>query len=102
MKLWGLLPLKDKQDNFVVVGNELYNNQTGKFKPFDPSIIVTRKVKVGYNPHVKEPTINGWKPTEWLKGLFNNDKESYDLASLSVVSGLIVAIKSCKNSLSSA
>lgn len=74
------VPLKDKQDNFVVVGNELYNNQTGKFKPFDPSIIVTRKVKVGYNPHVKEPTINGWKPTEWLKGLFNNDKESYDLA----------------------
>lgn len=74
------VPLKDKQDSFVVVGNELYNNKTGEFKPFDPSIIVTRKVKVGYNPNAEEPIINGWKPTEWLKGLFNNDKESYDLA----------------------
>lgn len=74
------VPLKDKQDNFVVVGNELYNNKTGEFKPFDPDIIVTRKVKVGYNPNAEEPIINGWKPTEWLQGLFNNDKESYDLA----------------------
>lgn len=74
------VPLKDKQDNFVVVGNEIYNNNTGEFFQFDPDIIVTRKVKVGYNPNAEEPIINGWKPTEWLKGLFNNDKESYDLA----------------------
>lgn len=74
------VPLKDKQDNFVVVGNELYNNETGEFTQFDPRFIVTRKVRMGYNPNATEPIIDGWKPTEWLKGLFNGDRESYDLA----------------------
>lgn len=74
------VPLKNKQNNFVVIGSELYNNQTGKFSPFNPNVIATRKVKAEYNPNAVEPTINGWKPTEWLKGLFNHDKESYELA----------------------
>lgn len=74
------VPLKNKQNNFVVIGSELYNNQTGEFNPFNPNVIATRKVKAEYNPNVTEPTINGWKPTEWLRGLFNHDKESYDLA----------------------
>lgn len=74
------VPLKNKQNNFVVIGSELYNNQTGEFNPFNPNVIATRKVKAEYNPNATEPTINGWKPTEWLRGLFNHDKESYDLA----------------------
>ena len=74
------VPLRDKQSNFVVIGSELYNNQTGEFQPFNPNVIATRKVKTEYNPNAVEPTINGWKPTEWLKGLFNHDKESYELA----------------------
>lgn len=74
------VPLRDKQSNSVVIGSELYNNQTGEFQPFNPNVIATRKVKTEYNPNAVEPTINGWKPTEWLKGLFNHDKESYELA----------------------
>lgn len=74
------VPLKNKQNNFVVIGSELYNNQTGEFNPFNPNVIATRKVKAEYNTNATEPTINGWKPTEWLRGLFNHDKESYDLA----------------------
>lgn len=74
------VPLKNKQNNFVVIGSELYNNQTGEFNPFNPNVIATRKVKAEYNPNATEPTINGWKPTEWLGGLFNHDKESYELA----------------------
>ena len=74
------VPLRDKQSNSVVIGSELYNNQTGEFQPFNPNVIATRKVKTEYNPNAVEPTINGWKPTEWLKGLFNYDKESYELA----------------------
>ena len=74
------VPLRDKQSNSVIIGSELYNNQTGEFQPFNPNVIATRKVKTEYNPNAVEPTINGWKPTEWLKGLFNHDKESYELA----------------------
>ncbi|WP_374938523.1 phage/plasmid primase, P4 family [Streptococcus lutetiensis] len=74
------VPLRDKQSNSVVIGSELYNNQTGEFQPFNPNVIATRKVKTEYNLNAVEPTINGWKPTEWLKGLFNHDKESYELA----------------------
>ncbi|MCO4495004.1 phage associated protein [Streptococcus infantarius subsp. infantarius] len=74
------VPLRDKENNFVVIGNKLYNNITGEFKAFTPKVITTRKVKAEYNPNTTEPNINGWKPTEWLKGLFNNDKESYNLA----------------------
>lgn len=74
------VPLKDKQDSFVVVGQKLYNNETGEFTHFDPRIVVTRKVRTGYNPNATEPIIDGWKPTQWLLGLFDNDRESYDLA----------------------
>lgn len=74
------VPLKDNQENFVVVGQELYNNVTGELTQFDPRVIVTRKVRMGYNPNATEPNIDVWKPTEWLQGLFDNDRDSYDLA----------------------
>ncbi|HEN7294640.1 TPA: DNA primase, partial [Streptococcus agalactiae] len=72
--------MKEIQGKYTVIGKQLFNNKTGEFEPFNPKIIVTRKIKTAYNPYAKEPTINGWKVTEWLKELFDGDKELYQLA----------------------
>lgn len=73
-------PIKKIQGEYTAIGKQLFNNKTGEFEPFNPKIIVTRKIKTAYNPYAKEPTINGWKVTEWLKELFDGDKELYQLA----------------------
>ena len=73
-------PIKKIQGEYTAIGTQLYHNITGKFEPFNPKIIVTRKIKTAYNPYAKEPTINGWKVTDWLKELFDGDKELYQLA----------------------
>ncbi|MBY4978330.1 phage/plasmid primase, P4 family [Streptococcus suis] len=72
--------MKEIQGDYTVIGNQLYNAKTGVFEALTPDITVTRKIKTGYNPKAKEPTIKGWKPTAWLLELFDGDKELYDLA----------------------
>ena len=73
-------PLKRIQNNYTAIGDKLYNCKTNGFEAFTPDIIVTRKIGTKYNPNVTEPNINGWTPTTWLKELFNNDEELYQLA----------------------
>lgn len=73
-------PIKRTQTEYTAIGKQLYNNITGEFEPFNPKVIVTRKIKTAYNPYAKEPIIDNWKVTEWLKELFDNDKEQYQLA----------------------
>lgn len=73
-------PIKKIQGEYTAIGKQLFNNKTGEFEPFNPKIIVTRKIKTAYNSYAREPTINGWKVTDWLKELFDGDKELYQLA----------------------
>lgn len=73
-------PIKKIQGEYTAIGKQLFNNKTGEFEPFNPKIIVTRKIKTAYNPYAKEPIINGWKVTDWLKELFDGDEELYKLA----------------------
>ena len=35
------VPLRDKENNFVVIGSKLYNNITGEFKAFTPKVQTT-------------------------------------------------------------
>ena len=73
-------PLKSIQNEYTVIGNQLYNSKKEIFEPLKPTVIVTRKIRTRYSPEAYEPTINGWKPTKWLAELFDNDQELYDLA----------------------
>lgn len=73
-------PIKKIQGEYTAIGKQLFNNKTSQFEPFNSQIIVTRKIKTAYNPYAKEPIIDNWKVTEWLKELFDNDKEQYQLA----------------------
>ncbi|WP_307977096.1 phage/plasmid primase, P4 family [uncultured Streptococcus sp.] len=73
-------PTKIIQNQYTVIGTRLYNANTGEFEAFNPSVIVTRKVKTEYNPEAKEPNIKGWRVSAWLKELFDNDEELYNLA----------------------
>ncbi|HGC7405069.1 TPA: phage/plasmid primase, P4 family [Streptococcus agalactiae] len=72
--------MKEIQGKYTVIGKQLYNAETGLFEEITPEIIVTRKIKTGYNPNAKEPNLKGWKPTTWLKELFDHDEELYNLA----------------------
>ncbi|MCP1770956.1 putative DNA primase/helicase [Streptococcus gallinaceus] len=72
--------MREIESQYTVIGSQLYNAKTGQFGAVTPDITVTRKIKTGYNPKAKEPTIKGWKPTAWLLELFDGDKELYDLA----------------------
>ncbi|ETI83936.1 DNA primase family protein [Streptococcus anginosus] len=72
--------MKEIQGKYTVIGKQLYNAETGLFEEITPEIIVTRKIKTGYNPNTKEPNLKGWKPTTWLKELFDHDEELYNLA----------------------
>ncbi|MFT8282855.1 phage/plasmid primase, P4 family [Streptococcus agalactiae] len=71
---------EDTKGKYTVIGKQLYNAETGLFEEITPEIIVTRKIKTGYNPNAKEPNLKGWKPTTWLKELFDHDEELYNLA----------------------
>ena len=73
-------PLKSIQNDYTVIGNQLYNASKETFEPLTPSIIVTRKIRTRYDPEAYEPTIHGWKPSKWLAELFDNDQELYNLA----------------------
>lgn len=73
-------PMKKANNHYSAIGGQLYNSKTGEFEAFNPSIITVRKIKTGYNPKATEPDINGWKPTAWLKELFDSDDELYRLA----------------------
>lgn len=86
-KLARQAPLKTIQREYTAIGYQLYSAKTGQFEELRPEIIVTRKIKTGYNPQAVEPEIKGWKPTEWLKELFEHDEELYNLA--------IQVIKAC-------
>lgn len=86
-KLARQAPLKTIQREYTAIGYQLYNAKTGQFEELRPEVIVTRKIKTGYNPQATEPEINGWKPTEWLSELFEHDEELYNLA--------IQVIKAC-------
>lgn len=72
-------PLKELHPEYTALGNCVYSYKTNKFYNFSPDIPVTRKIETNYNPEATEPEINGWKPTKWLKELFDNDNEMYDL-----------------------
>lgn len=72
--------LRKIQSNYTVIGDKLYNSETEEFEELTPSVIVTRKIKTGYNPEAEEPNIKGWKPSKWLAELFDNDQELYNLA----------------------
>lgn len=72
--------LKTIQNEYTAIGKQLYNTKTQNFQEFSPDIVVTRKIKTGYNPNATEPTINGWKPTAWLLELFDGDRELSNLA----------------------
>lgn len=73
-------PMKTIASAYTVIGNQLYNNKTGKFSQLTHKIAVTRRIDTRYNPEAQEPTINGWKPTAWLLELFDGDDELYRLA----------------------
>ena len=73
-------PLKSIQNDYTVIGNQLYNASKETFEPLTPSIIVTRKIRTRYDPEAYEPTIHDWKPSKWLAELFDNDQELYNLA----------------------
>ncbi|ETJ26142.1 Poxvirus D5 protein-like protein family protein, partial [human gut metagenome] len=42
--------MKEIQGKYTVIGKQLYNAETGLFEEITPEIIVTRKIKTGYNP----------------------------------------------------
>lgn len=73
-------PLRTVEREYTVIGQQLYNYKDNGFRPLTHEVIVTRKVKTRYNPDAVEPTINGWKPTQWLLELFDGDKELANLA----------------------
>lgn len=72
--------VKPTAKEYTALGNVLLNADTGKTEDFTPDIIVTRKIVTKYKEFSKEPVINGWKPTAWLKELFDYDEELYQLA----------------------
>ncbi|MEQ9810181.1 phage/plasmid primase, P4 family [Streptococcus jiangjianxini] len=72
--------IREINDNYVALGNGLLNCQTMALEPYNPSVIVTRRIDYPYNADRQEPTINGWKPTEWLKSVLDDDDELFDLA----------------------
>lgn len=71
--------IREINENYVALGNGLLNCQTMALEPYSPNIIVTRRIDYPYNPERQEPTINGWKPTEWLKSVLGNDNELFEL-----------------------
>lgn len=72
--------MKPIAHDYTVIGDQLYNNKTGKFSQPTHKIAVTRRIDTRYNREASEPTINGWKPTAWLLELFDGDEELYRLA----------------------
>ena len=74
-------PLKELNPEYTALGNCVYSYKTNKFYNFSPDIPVTRKIETNYNPEATEPNVDGWTPTKWLKELFDNDAEMYDLVS---------------------
>lgn len=73
-------PVKPVAKEYTALGDVLLNANTGKVEPFTADIIVTRKINTNYKQFEKEPSIKGWKVTAWLKELFDQDMELYDLA----------------------
>lgn len=73
-------PLVKIQNDYTVIGNQVYNSKTQQFEPVNHNIIVTRKIKTSYNPRATEPIFNGWTVTKWLLDLFDGDEELYKLA----------------------
>ncbi|MDG3142560.1 phage/plasmid primase, P4 family [Streptococcus suis] len=72
--------IKEINSNYVALGNGLLNCQNMVLEPYNPNIVLTRRIDYPYNPKRQEPVINGWKPTEWLKSVLDNDKDLFDLA----------------------
>lgn len=65
--------------HLIVCNNGIYNKKTGKLEPFNSKYFFTAKIATNYNPDAKEPTYNGWRPSEWFKQLSDNDKAKYTL-----------------------
>lgn len=72
-------PLKELHPEYTALGNCVYSYRKKEFYDFSPDIPVTRKIETNYNPNAMEPRVNGWKPTKWLKELFEDDLEMYEL-----------------------
>lgn len=73
-------PIRPSAKEYTALGNVLLNSETGRGEPFTSDIIVTRKINTNYKEFKTEPSIGDWKPTAWLKELFDHDEELYQLA----------------------
>lgn len=59
--------------NLIVVNNGIYNRKTKQLEPFSSEYVFTNKVATNYVRNVQEPTFKGWKFTDWIKQLSDNN-----------------------------
>lgn len=65
--------------NLIAVKNGVFDREANTLRTFSPEYIFTSKIETAYNADVKEPVIKGWKPSEWLLGISDYDKQVYKL-----------------------
>lgn len=69
-------PLRLTHDrNLIPVSNGIYDLKKHELKPFSQDYVFMSKVSTDYVKDAKEPEINGWKPSEWLKSLAMGDDQ---------------------------
>lgn len=67
-------PLEDYR--YIPVSNGIYNIKEQRLEAFNPSFIITSKIKTPYNPNAKKPLLGGWFDfDEWLASLACGDTE---------------------------
>lgn len=82
------VPMKNIDENCVVIGDRVFDSRTESFMEFSPDLIVTRRTSIKYNPDCKEPNIQGWTPSGQLEESFNGDKELVTMA-LQIIKAVI-------------
>ena len=69
----------EENDQYIMVGNGIYNRKIRQLEPFTWERIFTSKVKTAYKAEATSPIIKGWEFESWLKDLFAGDEELYQL-----------------------
>lgn len=59
--------------NLIVVNNGIYNRKTRQLEPFSSEYVFTNKIATNYVGDVQEPIFKGWKFTDWIKQLSDNN-----------------------------
>ncbi|MGT2866401.1 phage/plasmid primase, P4 family [Streptococcus fryi] len=69
----------ENSPDLIIVGNGIYNRKTKQLEPFTSNKIFTSKIQTNYNDKATSPNIKGWQFETWLKELFNNNNDLYNL-----------------------